>query len=296
VEEVSIFKGMSEKLGKYFLILFGLILMPLTGCGTVSTYGYVERFEMDMSPAPELRGAGQYLKDDSSSVRLSAHVNMGPSGWDTRSSLKNNPESCRGLVTCDGYDTLYIDRYVTGEYDIAYPYVTASLDYVHKFNLFMIGVSGGLDKGAFVDAMLGFNTSYFEIGAVFGMWVYARGFKYSGTEFECKKGFFTDDELNQAPFWDSNGSGFSFFYGGFVTAFVGAFSLNASFDIYRPDPSFSDNDDIVAEFEFPLVQTWYATAGYRINRNWELRLGAVNVTSKFPDMHLSFNGGFSYYL
>ena len=145
---------MSEKLGKYFLILFGLILMPLTGCGTVSTYGYVERFEMDMSPAPELRGAGQYLKDDSSSVRLSAHVNMGPSGWDTRSSLKNNPESCRGLVSCDGYDTLYIDRYVTGEYDVAYPYVTASLDYVHKFNLFMIGVSGGLDKGTFVDAML----------------------------------------------------------------------------------------------------------------------------------------------
>ena len=280
----------------YVFVLFCFALLLLNGCAVSSTYGHIENYNMDVSPAPELRGAGAYIKNDSASLRLSGHINMGPSGKDKRSGIKNDLSGCSGLVNCDGFDSVYVDQYVNAEYEMVYPYVTASLDYVHKWELVMMGFGFGLDKGAFFDVMLGFNTKYFEMGAVAGMWMIARSFRYSGTEYECTKFAFSDDELTSTWFSSSNGTGITFFYGGYATVFVGAFSLNVSFDVYRPDPAFSENDDVIANFDFPLVLTGYATAGYRINKNWEVRLGAVNFTSKFPDKHISVNGGASYYL
>ena len=280
----------------YVFVLFVFALLFLNGCAVSSTYRHVEEYEMDVSPAPELRGAGAYLKADTSSLRLSAHINIGPSGKDKRSGIKNDVRGCSGLVNCDGFDSVYVDQYVVAEYEMVYPYVTASLDYVHKWDLFLMGFGLGVDKGGFLDVLLGINTKYFEMGAVAGLWVVARSFKYSGTEYECMRAFLFDDELTYGPFSNSNGTGFTFFYGGYAAVFVGAFSLNVSFDVYRPDPAFSENDDIIADFDFPLVLTGYATVGYRINKNWEARLGAVNFTSKFPDKHISVNGGVSYYL
>ena len=251
---------------------------------------------MGISPAPELRGAGEYLKADTSSLRLSGHVNIGPSGKDKRSSIKNELINCNGLTNCDGFDTVYVAPYVHAEHEITYPIVTLALDYVHKWDLILMGFGLGMDRGAYFDVLLGFNTKYFEVGAVAGMWMMARKFRYSGTEYECTKYYRSDDELTYGPFWRSNGTGFSFFYGGYAAAFIGAFSLNVSFDVYRPDPAFGDDEDVVANFDFPLVLTGHATAAYRINKHWEARLGAVNFTSKFPDKHISVNGGASYYL
>lgn len=232
----------------YVLVLFCFALLLLNGCAVTSSYAYIEEYEMGISPAPELRGAGEYLKADTSSLRLSGHVNIGPSGKDKRSSIKNELINCNGLTNCDGFDTVYVAPYVHAEHEITYPIVTLALDYVHKWDLILMGFGLGMDRGAYFDVLLGFNTKYFEVGAVAGMWMMARKFRYSGTEYECTK-------------------------------------------YYR-----SDDEDVVANFDFPLVLTGHATAAYRINKHWEARLGAVNFTSKFPDKHISVNGGASYYL
>jgi hypothetical protein len=92
-------------------------------------------------------------------------------------------------------------------------------------------------------------------------------------------------------------------YGGYASTYYGPYSLNFSVNIYRPDPSYPGDDDdnvsrssgTISEFDFPLVVTGYLTAGYRINENWEVRLGASNIVGELPGWHWGATGGISYY-
>lgn len=280
----------------YFVGVLLVGLLSLTGCTLTSFYDHVERFEMEVLPAPELRGFGSYQKPNTSSVRLSAQVNLGQSGSETFSTLENSLSGCGRIEDCDGFNKSDFKERVTAIYQFVSPIAMASFDYVTKWDMFLIGLSLGADYGGYADFLVGINTKYFELGAAVGLWMMAREFKYMGTEFECTKGIWgAEDDFRYREFGNSNTGAMVGFYGGYITAYYGPFSLNYSFDIYRPNPSYTEVD-IVADFDLPLVMTEYIMAGYRFNKNWEFRLGATNVFGEFPGWHWSFNGGVSYYL
>jgi hypothetical protein len=284
------------------LIALLLSSLVLVGCGYTRHYDHVEAFEMEVYAAPEVRGAGSYKEPNTANVRLSANVHAGPQEKERLHGLVNKMDGCRDVVNCEGFKPENVQENVDGTYKMAYPILNASLDYISKKELFLWGFSFAVDKGFYASLLLGINTRYFEVGASIGWWNYFRRYKYSGTSYDCDH-YWGKESLDAYPFNSSNGVGQSFTYGGYASAYYGPFSLNFSVNVYRPDASYpgesSDRDsgygDILSDFEFPLVVTEYITAGYRINPQWELRLGASNVLGEFPGWHWGATGGISYY-
>lgn len=257
---------------------------------------------METPAAPEIRGAGNYKEPNTANVRLSANVHMGSEDKEQLHGLRNNMNGCSGVTKCRDYKPEEVKEKVDGTYKMMYPYVDASLDYISKKELFLWGFTFAVDKGFYSSLLLGINTKYFEVGGSLGLWMYFRKFNYSGTSYDCDT-FLGANRLTKYPFESSNGMGTVVTYGGYVGSYYGPFSLNFSVNVYRPDPSYptDDNDDVsrssgtVAKFDFPLVVSEYITAGYRINENWEVRLGASNIVGDFPGWHWAATGGFSYY-
>ena len=286
---------------KYLCVLL-LSSFLLVGCGYTSHYAHVEKFEMETPAAPEIRGAGNYKEPNTANVRLSANVHAGPQDKEQLHGLRNSMDGCGDLTRCRGYKPEEVKEKVDGTYKIMYPYVEASLDYISKKDLFLWGFTFALDKGLYSSLILGINTKYFEVGGSLGMWMYFRKFNYSGTTYDCDT-FLSSDRLDKYPFESSNGMGTVITYGGYASTYYGPYSLNFSVNIYRPDPSYPGDDDdnvsrssgTISEFDFPLVVTGYLTAGYRINENWEVRLGASNIVGELPGWHWGATGGISYY-
>ena len=282
------------------LIVLLLSSLVLVGCGLTNHYAHVEAFEMEVPAAPEVRGAGNYKEPNTANVRLSANLQAAPQDEVRLHGLKNKMDGCKGLVECDGFKAENIKENVDGTYKMVGPILSASLDYISKKELFLWGFSFALDKGFYASLILGVNTKYFEVGASLGWWNYLRKFNYSGTTYECER-YFGKETFYQYPFASSNGVGSVVTYGGYASAYYGPFSLNFSVNIYRPDPAFPEDDKkydysgTLADFEMPLVVTEYISAGYRINPQWELRLGASNVLGEFPGWHWGATGGISYY-
>lgn len=283
--------------------LFVLLLSSLflVGCGLTNHYAHVEAFEMETPPAPEIRGAGNYKEPNTANVRLSANVHANSQDREQLHGLTNKLDDCPRLTSCEGFKAENVKENVDGSYKVVYPGLTASLDYISKKDLFLWGIGFALDKGFYSRFLLGINTKYFEVGGSLGWWIYTRKFKYSGTTYECER-YFSKETLYKYPFETSNGMASVVTYGGYASAYYGPFSLNFSVNIYRPDPSFPEDDDnsagyrgTLADFDFPLVVTEYITAAYRINPQWELHLGASNVLGEFPGWHWAATGGVSYY-
>ena len=283
--------------------LFVLLLSSLflVGCGLTNHYAHVEAFEMETPPAPEIRGAGNYKEPNTANVRLSANVHANSQDREQLHGLTNKLDDCPHLTSCEGFKAENVKENVDGSYKVVYPGLTASLDYISKKDLFLWGIGFALDKGFYSRFLLGINTKYFEVGGSLGWWIYTRKFKYSGTTYECER-YFSKETLYKYPFETSNGMASVVTYGGYASAYYGPFSLNFSVNIYRPDPSFPEDDDnsagyrgTLADFDFPLVVTEYITAAYRINPQWELHLGASNVLGEFPGWHWAATGGVSYY-
>lgn len=276
---------------------FAFALFLFSGCSISGSYGHVETFEMETLAAPELRGAGGFREPNTSATRFSANVHMGNPEKERLSGIVNKKGNCSDLADCEEYRDIKVNENVDATYRMGFSILTASLDYVYKHNLLMLGAGASINKGVFGNAFMGLNTKYFEVGASAGLWIHRRDFTYSGTDYYCVHYFLGGDELEEGSFESSTNIGLAATYGGFASAYYGPFSLNFSFNVYRPDPSYPNqsNDNLQADFLFPRVMTEYIVAGYRLNDSWEFRLGAANTFGEFPGWHWSVTGGVSYY-
>ena len=276
---------------------FAFALFLFSGCSISGSYGHVETFEMEALAAPELRGAGGFREPNTSATRFSANVHMGNPEKERLSGIVNKKGNCSDLADCEEYRDIKVNENVDATYRMGFSILTVSLDYVYKHNLLMLGAGASINKGVFGNAFMGLNTKYFEVGASAGLWIHRRDFTYSGTDYYCVHYFLGGDELEEGTFESSTNIGLAATYGGFASAYYGPFSLNFSFNVYRPDPSYPNqsNDNLQADFLFPRVMTEYIVAGYRLNDSWEFRLGAANTFGEFPGWHWSVTGGVSYY-
>lgn len=287
---------------KYLCVLL-LSSFLFVGCGYTRHYAHVEKFEMETLAAPEIRGAGGYKEPNTANVRMSANVHVGSQDKEQLRGLRNKMDGCNDITQCKAYKSEEVNETVDGTYKMKYPYVEASLDYISKKELFLWGISFALDKGVYGSFLLGVNTKYFEVGGSLGMWMHFRDFDYSGTTYSCDPFYGAGGSFDKSSFERGNGVGVVVTYGGYASAYYGPLSLNFSVNIYRPDPEYPADDDgsasksgrTISEFDFPLVVTEYITAGYRINENWEVRLGASNIVGEFPGWHWGATGGISYY-
>lgn len=276
----------------------------LSGCSLSQGYGHVEKFEMEAPAAPELRGVGNYQDSRTFKIRASGNVHLGKSEKEKISGIKNNMDNCGAITSCQKFRKDEVQEKVDATYKIIYPIATANLDFLAKRDVFLWGGSVGFDKGMSANLILGVNTKHFEAGLAIGAWVYNRDFTYSGTEYSCSKLLIWED-FYQTDMEDSSSMGLAITYGGFASIYSGPVSLNFSFSMYRPDPSFPTNSDAslfakkgntIANFDMPLVMTEYISVGYRITPKWEARVGVANTFGEFPDWHWSATGGISYYL
>ena len=276
---------------------FVLALSLFSGCSISGSYGHVEQFEMEALASPELRGAGGFREPNTTATRLTANVHMGNPEKERLSGIVNKKGNCGNLADCEEYKDIEVNENVDATYRMGFPVLTASLDFVYKHNLLMLGGSASIDKGVFGNAFMGLNTKFFEIGAAAGLWIHRREFTYSGTDFFCVHYFLGGDELEEGSFESSTSVGQVAVYGGFASAYYGPLSLSFSFSVYRPDPAYPNrsNDNLQAKFAFPRVMTEYIVAGYRLNDSWEFRVGAANTFGEFPGWHWSVTGGVSYY-
>lgn len=264
------------------------------GCSVTVEYSHVEKVSMETTAAPEARGASEYQKPSSSRFRGTASFHVGKTESEKLSGITNEAGGCRDTALCEGLDRKNIRENVDATYQVKYPYATVSLDYLIKSNYLLRGWGVTLDKGLYAYIVTGVNTRYFEVGASIGLWMHAREFEYSGTEYICRYSLF-DSEFKANPFSESSGGEIAFTFGGYASVYRGPLSLSYSINVYRPSPNYGENDKVQADFIFPLVMTEYITAGYRLNKNWELRLGATNTFGDFAGWHWGMTGGLSYY-
>jgi len=266
-----------------FFIAMSLSLTLLYGCA--GSYGHVEKVEMEAKAAPEVRGASGYQEPNTSSIRFSANVYMGKSQKEYIKGIKNPKGSCSGMENCNGFDKINVKESVDAVYKVTAPYASGTFQYLGKASALLWSAGANIQDGLHGFAALGINTKYVEAGLSLGLWLYYRHFEYSGTEYYCFS-FDNDKEIQTSPFSDESTIDLSITTGGFISAYFDQFSLNYSLNVYRPNPSYLvSTNELQADFDLPLIFTSYITAGYRINKNWEVRMGAVNITGDFPGAH-----------
>lgn len=241
-------------------------ILALVGCSLSAQYNHIDKITMDANAAPEIRGADGFYERNGGKFRVSASLHLGEAKSEKISDANTD-------ATCQ----------------VQYPYVTISLDNLIKGRFFLWGWNATIDKGIFVNHIIGFNTKYFEAGISIGLWLHKRDFEYSGTEYA----YSDSSKAQELEFTESYSWGFTVTYGGFASVYHGPFSLGYSVNIYRPVPVYRKN--VEPQIDFPFVMTEYITAGYRLNKNWELRLGATNTFGGFPGWHWGVIGGLSYY-
>lgn len=285
---------------KNFILFFTLIPFFFTGCTVTGSYGHVEAFDMEVAAAHEVRGASGYLEPHKSTMRLSANVRPGSKKKENLSGIVNKVGDCKDIVNCKGFNRAAINEDVDGVYTINFPIVTGSFDFILKMENMLWGINVGIDNGGNGNFLFGFNSEHFEIGLALGLWVHARNFEYSGTEYNCVKyAWSSKEELVSGSFNKASDMEMLFTYGAFASAYIDPVSINYSINIYRPHPSYSndwDGDKLNADFDYPLVVTQYITLGVRLNKYIELRLGAINMFGGFSESYWAFNGGFGFYI
>ena len=280
-------------------VVFLLTALLFAGCSGVSKMAHIDEFNMEVLATPEVRGVGKNLSSDTSVIRMALNVHVGAQEKEELSGIVNKRSTCN--FKCDGAEDVELKEDVDAEYSLGYPIVSGSFDYFVKSGLAIAGFGLGVDHGGYVDALLGINTKYFEIGVTGGFWVYPRYFAYHGQVLYCEYHWLDDDEFSMNAYHSSSDMGYSWFFGGFASAFIGPVTLYFSTSVYTPDPNYEGAgddgmDSFHADFDFPMVITEYISVGYRFLENWEVRLGTANLFGDFPGWHWSFNGGVSYYL
>lgn len=239
----------------------------LSGCVTEGD-PRISKIRMEVNPAPEMRGAGEHMTSDYQ-VRLSGGLNAGPS---------------KKMEVDDVYHN---GRSVDFAYSLEYGIVNAAAELALKKNIFMVNTGVGINNGLYTFASLGLNTSHFEIGFSGGVWMNHRDYDCEGDMTVTSMLVF--NEVKEYSHHSNNGT--SVIYGGYAGAYLGDFGLEISASTYEGDMELED-----VPFS-PRVYTLYASASYRLNDHWRVRLGSVGVHGEnFDKRYWSGFAGVSYWL
>lgn len=281
-------------------LLCAIAMALFTGCSIDGMHGHVEYFEMEVPAAPEVRGASGFQKPNTRDWRGSINVHAGVTERERLSGIRNDVEPCSNVGQCPNTSKQDWPEDVYGTYKITFPRWDASLDILNKYDLFLWSFGFSYNDGLFSYVSIGMNTPSFEFGAGIGLWIMGRNYEYAGTNLICLQDLFDEEKytLDESDFSASSGISNVFTYNVYASVFYKAFSLNYSVTAYTPvnDANESNNDYYVdAGFSLPLVLTEYITASYRINKNWEVRAGAINVFGNFPGWHWAATSGITYY-
>ena len=265
-------------LSRIYLPLLAASTM-LTGC--VADYAHVTKVNMEVVPAPEMRGASGYMESNQSKIRFSGSVNIGDDEEVKIKGLKN-PLGPGCDSKCRSEMENRVSEDVDATYSIVYPYVESSFESLHKNGNFLWSLGLGISRGAYGFFTVGFNTKHFEIGLADELWWVFRDFEYSVEYY--------DDLFVSGS--SRTGMALRNVFGGYASVYLDKVSLNYSINAYRPSPTYSDSD-AHADFDLPYVLTEYISVGYRFTKTVEARVGAVNMFGEFPGWHWSGFGSVS---
>ena len=267
------------------------ILLSLDGCASAH-YEQVNRVSMEIPAGPEVRGAGFNQESKTGHFRISGNVHLGESEKIDIKGITSKTGDCSEMEKCLERD-FTIDNHVEATYKTIFPIVTGSLEYLYKYKMMLWSVGGAINDGAFAFTSGGINTDFFEAGVNIGIWGHYRKFEYSGIDYHCYSDWGDNRYLSESPFGDSNNFGISAVYGLYAGVYYDNLFLNYSVNPYKPHTRYNTSE-INADFELPWVITEYLTAGYRFDKHWELRIGAVNIFGDFEGWHWSMISGVSY--
>lgn len=295
-------------MNRNYLVRFltaGILCGMLNACVEAEVkgrYRHVEMVEIEVPPAPEIRGADGYQKPNTKNWRLAASVQVGSEEDAKISGLKNKPKSCRETAHCESSSGVQIQEDVDATYRTTGPIFNADFEFLRKYDLLLWSWGVGWQQGPFGKLSFGVNTRWFEFGGFFGLWTFYRDAAYGGGEYRCVR-YYTDTpsgpyHLEKDDF-DSHSTslGIALLYGGYASVYWKSFSLTYSANFYRPNMNYStwtSEEENYADFELPIVITEYIMLGYRLTDHVTLRAGASNVFGDFKGWHWAFKGGVVY--
>jgi len=248
-----------------------------TGCITTN----IHKFRMTASEAPEVHGANTKQEPHSSSWRFTGKINY---------NAEKNVNITDDIHEEADLDNLFEKsaEFTSAYYEMGGLDFSAKVDYLQKGKNFVVGGGIGYKDGFYSHFTLGANMNHFEFGSFIGLYNQYSELEYRGETCE-------DDESSNCDTFGSNDQKFisNFFIGAYAGFYFDKLFFNLSTSVYAPDP-------VVEGFHMdaPNITTTYLTAGYRINRRFEISVSGIWThigTSDWRD-NVGVTGGVSLYL
>lgn len=269
-------------------ILSLLFLLVLVGCGGFNQVN-VHTGEFDVYVPPTFAGAGYVVGKDTTINRLSLQAKIQKTETLKLHDVWNKK--------AQGDETLPRE-----EADIAYHLknfpVTASHDFIVKFQLLSISFGGGLDPFPYTRFYIGVNDADFEVGL--GTQLGFGRYKYSleGPWLHFCDTFEGDYDCGNGDLVIENEWKYSFTValGGYAGFFITKdLSLSYAPAIYFPWFSVDSFDGHDISFDFPYIIEQYFGASYLLNDHFQFSLGAtVLVGENFSGRYWQANSNFAY--
>ena len=248
------------------LVLFAFFLTTafmLSGCFV--TAEYLSKAKMEVNPAPEMRGAGEYF-DAKYKFRYFGGVSLGPSSSQKIHGINNEMSAwcdneCRNVMKNNN-----VLHQVNVEYNFEYSHINGSAEILLGGKgplLWSLGL--GINSGVYGFTSLGLNAKHFEVGISAGAWINNRGYEFEGINYN-----FHHVPMVQGVESSSHLTGTSLL-GFYTSLYFGSIGFDVSASMYDVD---FENENLS---KVPMVFTIYTAVSYRLNNRWRVRAGAVNL-------------------
>ena len=281
-----------------FLLFSALVF--LTSCAMTETPApkterqlQLDSVTVDISPAPEFRGAGMYVPDGS--LVLEGHasyrkdLNASPAEGIKR---QNHQKKIEGVPYNKEYRLIY---------DLGNSPVEGAASVMYKSKILFGKFTAGLDGLPFLGVSLGVNTEHFEVGGFIFDHFWDRTYRFKGTMYEQTTYYaqggnqpvsciWNDDNCRvdsvslKSDDYDSEDYLMTHNLGAglFASYFIENVVLEYSGSFYYPKVTEEPEDEKVKfSKDFPLVTTQRFSVGYNATQNITTRFGTTHVAGNF---------------
>ena len=252
------------------LLAVGVSALVLSSCSVA----HVSNFQFDVSPSPEVRGAGTNMNSGDAMLRAQVSV-VAPDEDKVTMPVRSRAldESLQSRLVGTALSSVGIDsvgKFETNNAIIKIDglHVAGSIDFIFKFNTIFFELGVGAYDGAYYYASIGANHKYWEWGLFVGDFLQFTTVDYFG--YWCSVKGCTEEDLDdsfEASEWVILSDAF---LGGYVGVHWWRLSLNNTISFYIPGLDVAQLD-----YDMPAVISNYTSLGVRLGDSWTVRGGTV---------------------
>lgn len=274
---------------KFFCIVFLLTgIQAFSACALAEgSVQFLSTNELSVASAPDVRGAGSFLKRDSLMFRLRGGFSKGETGSMGHRKVENKaaPTVCGDVGKCSASQRMQIleeAKNVDVSYRVERDLFYGMFDLTKKFRTFFLNAAVGYDAGLFHSFELGVNYEHFEAGTFVFMRFAGIESRYGIKRYSCycdggSNCHFSED----ASLDEVDDISLQLGFGVSAAVYFGRYSLGYSLSFY--EFSHPEYNDVRTKLDLPWVVTSRLGLGALVARHLELRTGVVNVAAGFDE-------------